>query len=378
MGRRGLTVGWITLGVIATSILAGCGGLPVWDQFDKIEVGRPLPAELPEGMERTHLGASLIAISKVEKEPPPDFAAGFRLADALCDDSGVVIAKSNLELNLAHRLLFIAGSYKYVIELDVPREAFRNLPWNCGAPRELSWAAVTSQIAGIWPNTLDSDEGGEPEEGPTTRRVATTMTVDEEASTRPVTRHLGTLDEVRGQVSAVMAQVRTARAAFMKASCGGWGLLVLSKRSIDALGPMAAGILGATARLACLPYVTDGEAGQYKPASVPEAVLYHKILLDAATKPEARGESAEREDEELAAVGVASLIYMKWVSSRVIELLSDRYALGAATTEGSDRIVLTPDGMSVRVRNLGGRRVRVEVGGFILRDPVIAPLMLLK
>ena len=78
MGRRGLTVGWITLGVIATSILAGCGGLPVWDQFDKIEVGRPLPAELPEGMERTHLGASLIAISKVEKEPPPDFAAGFR------------------------------------------------------------------------------------------------------------------------------------------------------------------------------------------------------------------------------------------------------------------------------------------------------------
>ena len=358
---------WVAVSMLALSTLAGCGGLEVWEEFDKIEVGKPLPAELPEGMQRTHLGASLVALPIAQKEAPPDLVADLRLADAICDDSGVVIAKSNLEFKLAYRPLFIAGSYKYVIELDVPAEAFHGLPWYRQIPRELPWAALVSQISAALPIS-DPNEADEPAEGATTQPTVTTATLDELTSIQPVEYHLGTLDDVRGQVGAILELVRKSRETFMKESWGGLGLLVLSKRSIDALMAVVTDSMAAMVRLMCLPYVVDGEAGQYTPKTVAEAVLYHKILLDAATSPQADGEFSEIEDEVLGAAFVATLIYMKWIAPRVIELLSDRYALAAATREGSDRIVPTLDGMSVRVRNLGGRRVRVEVGGFVIRN----------
>ncbi len=72
---------------------------------------------------------------------------------------------------------------------------------------------------------------------------------------------------------------------------------------------------------------------------------------------------------------VGYLILQSMMNSAAFsELIEDRSALAALTRPGADVRGKTSDGHSYRVRNLGGRRVRVDIEWRIIRDPLL-PLL---
>ena len=339
---------------VTAALAAGCTGPDVWEGFEQIELGKPLPTELPEGMQRTHLGAAYIG--SIDADAHGNLDDDMRVMNALTDEAGNVIAKSVLDVKMAHRILFVACEYKFAIELDIPAEAFAVPVKKWKAPEELRGLALVSEQLGA--TIIQS------------RPEPTSAPADGEESKELV----HTLANVRNGLNGCLIDLRNGEKTVTEATekslaqqeSPGWVDRLMTAH-VHAFF-FAMGIHGRMEAMA--EPMAAAETTEYPLANVSEALLYHKLLLNVAARP--------REQADYDGTSVPLVMYMDAAASRVLDLLSDRGAFSEVAEEGSNRFKGTLDGMSIRVRNLGGRRVRVEVGGFLIRDPIIAPLTLLN
>ena len=123
------------------ALLTGCGA-PSWDQFDQIQLARPLPTPLPGGMERTILGAGYIG---APGGPGSFFASDMRIANALTDANGSAIARSCLTAAISHRLIYVQTIFRYVIEVNLGEVTLGGAGMARAVPEELQLVASVSQ-----------------------------------------------------------------------------------------------------------------------------------------------------------------------------------------------------------------------------------------
>lgn len=336
----------IVRGVLMLFLLSatGCQIPAVSDDFEQIELGRPLPAELPVGMERTVLGAGLIGSINPESRSMTN--ADMQIINALTNETGNVVAKSYLAVKMSHCILFIAGSYTYVIELDVPAEAFKNTTKAWKVPQELLFISQNQMI------------------GIALREKEPFVTASQSKNDDTQAESTVTLADMKRRANIFLLSTKEAIQAMEKPpKCSIFDLEGACKK----IGEAFAAASKTMERLKALP---KDEPIIYALSNVPEAILYYRILLG--------GTMCNKPDDEQCPASPLMYMYVKWIQPRVIELLTDHSAFAGATEAGYDRSILTLDGMNLRVRNIGGRRVRVEISGTLIRDPIIAPLMLLN
>jgi hypothetical protein len=132
---------WAALLLGAGSWLAGCQSPPrAWGPFEQIEIGKPLPADLPAGAVRGQLGVSLLeATNPSQMESTHAEGLAIRI---LTDDDGRVIAKSQLWASLEVGV-FYRWRYRYVFEFEAP-QPIRAPAGNWGLRPELGIASTMS------------------------------------------------------------------------------------------------------------------------------------------------------------------------------------------------------------------------------------------
>ena len=325
----------------ALSILAGCGG-PGWKQFDDIQVGKPLAATLPGRMHRTPLGAGYIGSHSGSES---FWGSSARVAGVLADSDDRVTARACLTVSVAHRLLYVQTSYRYIIEAD---PAFR--PGNDtdrGVAEGLKFVASVSQrVVG---------------------KPAGVSSLADRESVGPIARN-----EVDRCISLMSVAVAESRGGFGASDMG--MEIGEPKRSAGASVRFSKGLNQSLAvnmaarevqeRLAGLPASSGGGRPiPFTPSSVPEAMLYKHILLNTLARPsspqDARGASN------------ALAMYLMYAHEDVLELLADPKTYPASLAVGADKRFRTLGGISVRVTAPAAGRLKLEISGSVVREPAM-------
>jgi hypothetical protein len=238
----------------------------------------------------------------------------YNAAHAAVGPDGAVKIKTYAKLNQTHWLLFVSSEYQLVMELEVPPEAFHDSPERSG---KLLDKAVRTMVATIEAMSLPAE--GAAASGPA-------------------------LSNAEG--------VRAAR-----------------KRHLRAILSRAEGFRN-------LGWAVSAD-GRIAPASRPAATTRPKEKADVASYAWAACTALGQETDGIAAkehdpaVAAALAGFMQGIHLIAMSAGSDAFA--RVTRPGSDwrRLGL---GAAHRVRNLGGRRVRIEVWACRLEDP-ITPLL---
>jgi|GEM_PF-2327829 len=340
--RKPFTIARCCLAAVALSALhAGCGA-PKWRQFDQIQLARPLPAALPGGMSPTILGAGYIGPHSDGGSP---FASDMRIASALTDTSGLVIAKSCLTAAVSHRLLYVQTGYRYSIEVDLGSVTLGRAGMARAVPEELKLVASVSQTVAATPGDARFSDPGDSE------------------TVMPIAR--GEIDRC---ISIVKDAIGEARGAPEESAIGPmrdkWytGVSARSSKSLNQSLPLRMAGQEIEQRLAALPAGSPGRrAPDFEPLSIPEAMLYNHILLNTLTRP-------SKEKKPGGASAVLS-IYVRCAHERVLELLGDPNTYRGAGANGFDRKWRTLDGITVHVSSGAHRRMSVEITGLIVREP---------
>jgi hypothetical protein len=326
--------------VALTALLAGCGA-PSWSQFDQIQLARPLPAALPGGMQRTILGAGYIG---PHSGGGSAFGSNMRIAGALADSDDSAFARSCLTAVVSHRLLYVQTSYRYAIEIDLgvmlgAAAAPRTVP------EELKLVASISQSVAATPADARLAAVSD-------REIV--MPIARGEVDRCISIMKDAIFETRGQADrSEISQMRNKRYAGASVR--------FSKASNQSLPVRMAG-KEIKERLAALPARSGGRrAASFVPVSMPEAVLYNHILLNALTRP-FKPKNAD-------GTSVVLSMYVQYAHERVLELLGDPDTYRGAGADGFKRKWRTLDGITVRVSSSTGRRLGVEISGTIVREP---------
>ena len=338
--------------------LPGCGGSP-WQPFEQLQIDHPLPSRenLPPGAIRDDLGVSYTQMVKDETHLPGRATA--ILMRALRNDQGKVVAKSYTYLSMAHQILFLTGEYRYILEMEIPKESFR-IPETTWSPSEE--VVFLAKISPLAPHLLDR-EAVASKEG-RAAAVTTATAPGREAETETPS----SLGEAAAALRDRIALFRQARQRAKE--------VTTRDRTIQAQ-------LEAVAVSHVLQVLALGQPLPRKPASsrkpessamseganLPEHILFTKILLDSGP-----GSSHLRKVSDPGAVGPLLRMFSDVGNARLVELLSDPNAFKRATEDGHDWRRNTLGGVAFRVRNTGARRIRVEVTGSLIRDPLFFAL----
>jgi len=319
-------------------ILGGCGG-PSWDQFDQIQLVRPLPEPLPGDMEHTILGAGYIGAPGGEGS---FFGSDLRIAAAINDNHDSVQSKSCLSVTLAHRILYVQTNYRYVIETDIGKARGGGT-----VPEALTLVALASQPVAARPTTgrrvtnlgdngiVMASAHGE---------IARCISMMEEA-----------IFETRGDPgSSDISQMRHKR--FTGAS------IRLSKALNQSMGIMLTG-KRIEERLENLPAKLGGSMlKSFIPSTIPEAMVYNHIRLNTLARP-SRVENRETADK-------AHAMYLQYAHERVLEIIADSATYRGANSDSFENSWTAIDGVSVRITRTG-QVIRLEISGGVIRDPLM-------
>ncbi|MBL7219530.1 MAG: hypothetical protein ISS69_05420 [Phycisphaerae bacterium] len=329
--------------VVLTGLLAGCGA-PAWKQFDQIQLARQLPAGLPEGMERVILGAGYIGPHSGSGSA---FGSDMRIASALTDTNDSVIARSCLIAVVAHRLLYVQTSYRYVIEVDLGGVAFGGADMSRAVPEELTLVAAASQSVAAKPADARIAALGDSE---------LVMPLARGEVDRCISIMKDAIFETRGVPDdSGISQMRNKRYA---------GASLRFSKAMNQSLPIRMAGKEIEQRLAALPARSGGRRTPvFVPANIPEAMLYNHILLNTLTRPS--------QPKNSNATSIVLSMYVQYAHERVLELLGAPETYRGAGAEGFDRKWRTLDGMTVHVSRGAAHRLRVEITGLVVRDPLM-------
>ncbi|MCP4378886.1 MAG: hypothetical protein GY794_22260 [bacterium] len=319
------------------ALLGGCG-VPSWDEFDQIQLSRPLPATLPGGMTRTILGAGYIGLHGDVGSDPSEV----RIANALTNANDLVTAKACLTIATAHRLLYVQVGYRYVIEVNL-REAML-AGKNRSVPEELKLLASISQSVADTPSDA---RGGKPEDydrvmPPARGEIDRCMKIMKDA----IFEAYGNPDDsditqMRGR------QYADASKRFSKASSESLAIGMARKKVEQ--------------RMRSLPFPSGGGGTHaFIPANIPEAMLYSHILLNTLTRP--------TNSENATDTSTAFSMYQQHAHENVLELLGDPDTYRGSNADGFDRKWKTLGGTNVHISRTG-HHLRAEISGTVLREP---------
>ena len=104
-----------------------------------------------------------------------------------------------------------------------------------------------------------------------------------------------------------------------------------------------------------------GPAPPYPVTNICETMLYHNILLRA-------GPVADRAADEKYPGAILPWYFEEWGYGRLVELMGRRDAFSGITRKDYHWREMGLDGVTFDVRHLGAGRVRIEVGGAVVRD----------
>jgi hypothetical protein len=265
-----------------------------------------------------------------------------RIAGALTDTGGSVIARSCLTAVVSHRLLYVQTSYRYAMEIDLgvmPGAAAR------AVPDELKLVASVSQSVAATPGDA---------------RLAA---LSDREIVMPIAR--GEVDRCISIMKAAIFETRgdpdNSGISQMRNKQFSGSSVRFSKAMNQSLPVRLAG-REIKERLTALPARSGGpRAVAFVPVSIPESVLYNHILLNTLTRPltpkNAKGTS------------VVLSMYAQYAHERVLEVLGDPKTYRGASADDFKRKWRTLDGITVRVARNTARRLHVEVTGTIVREP---------
>lgn len=301
--------------VVISLAMIACGGCSKTRQaFDAIELGKPLPDQgagvLPRHIHRCAVGAACSEISALYV-PRMVSISSLRV---LTDDDGTVDAKSHAYFGGTIWGLLVSDDCHYVLEVDVPPEAFRDTPQDWGVDEDRGMDLALISCFGSLKGLQDAIDPPGPSSGPAVRPA--TQSASGPAST--ITRNA-----VRTRLMNAFAE------------------LAMKPPGTVANATSATATTRATA-----------PAGSSESEHRPHVGLYMiatKALLDAMRSP------AQDPDDIFGAaflcLAVGGVEYAPFTQLG---------AFSGVTRPGYDWRHTMPDGVTCRVRNLGGRRIRLE------------------
>ena len=338
----------LSVPLILLGALAGCQRHVNWDAFDRIEVGRELPPSLPAGAVRDGVGIGYVGSADAPGESM--LHGNMRLLGAVPNEDGAVVSKRYLFVSIDHSLLFVSGFYRDVLELALPQGASGEPPGDGTLPDEMKIAFRT----GCRPFTLFGGTADDERAAPD---------APAEAKHTPARTPAELRREMNIHLLAARAAARAVADAMPEAPCSlGRAMASLPRaltRGADAWD-------AAEARLRAMP---ADEPIAYPLRSLQEHALYCLLLL--------RETIPDQPADDACPAGPLLGFHAKWCLPRWIELLEHPSAFRDATTDGSTWRMRTWDGVEFRVRNLGAGRMRLEVRGTVVRDPLLGPLLLM-
>jgi hypothetical protein len=337
---------YILAGVFVFSF-AGCGG-PQWEPFENLQLGQPIPpaSKLPPEMLRDNLG--LLYAEMVPKDTKGPVLATAIIMSALTGDDGRIGAKSYTYMSVAHHILLVTGEYRYILEMTIPEESFVEASKSWSPDNELGLLSKGSppMMASLItePRTNASD--------------TTTITAQESSSGGKARLEPASPAEARARLRAQLVWWKQAmqKAKEQSTESGSW-----SDRAVRTLHALFS-----------MPSVSQQDVDaqlnpklSYPLRNINEYMLFNSILLAAATYNNETFRS--RPDE---GIGILLGVFKDCGHARLIELLSDPVPFCGVVRSGYKWNLRTWDGVNLRVSNLGNRRIRVEVSGCLVRDPV--------
>lgn len=316
--RTMLTYALLGMGCAALAAGGGCAR-PEPEAFVEIRLGEKLAVELPPETRECGFGWRWSTASSTT------FPTAGSLTDVrvLTDDTGNVIAKSLRRLDVTHWGLCVSGSYQYALEVAVPPQAYRDPPPSWKVPSPYLGSSGAAMLL----------------------EVVKAMMARGMVSARTGAGVAPSPDATFSQVKADYLNGKLGLLAF------------LAKANLDRVLPPPGAVPRSGAPPSALPTKETFEAKckQMVPiaaGNIPEYLLLARRIMDFLPAAEGFGDPAD-----LGVLGDLDVL------RAVVEFGTD-----PALLEGTDayRQMTRPDaswrakkeGVSVEVRNLGGRRIR--------------------
>ncbi|MCY2930249.1 MAG: hypothetical protein NTV86_12280 [Planctomycetota bacterium] len=332
---RWTTAGWM----LACVLSVGCAPR-TWAPFENLAVGRAAPDPLPGEMHRFEFW--LLEARPIMAETQTRGSREF--LRALVDADGRVVAKSYTYLSVARQAAAVTGEYCYILELEVPAEAFRDAPASWRPAEELEMLA-----GGLYSPGLVS-------------RQAAGSTASRPAAVVPPT----SLPQGRQALGERLGMLRTALTE-VHDKTNKLNLFTSFRTRLDVAAEIAG--LYLRAMLGPLPAATATRpAGPTypAPANAAEFAIHTNLLLASGPPPEKLYSCATTTLFEMAFRDVGR--------RRLAELLGNPAAFAGVTRDDWKWTLTSWDGVRMSVRRLPGRRIRIEVSGTVIRDPILFPL----
>ena len=291
-------------------------------------------------MERTPLGAGYIGPHSGSES---FFGSSTRIVSALADCDDRVTARSCLTVSIAHRLLYVQTSYRYVIEAYPSFMPTGRT--DSGVREELRLVAAISQ-------RLAGEPGG------------VSSIVDRE-QIAPIARNEvdRCISLMSGSVAETQGRTDPSEVGMMPtASLGGASV----RFSTGLNQSLAINIAGREiqSRLAGLPANVGGpRPDPFTPSSLPEAMVYNHILLNTLSRPTNPKNTKGASD--------AVSMYLLYGHAEVLEMLGDPKNYPASLTTGYDKKWRTLGGMTVHMTMPGTGRLKIEISAAVVREPVM-------